>query len=150
MRPLLALLVSVALLPAVEVADAFARATAPSQRTGAIFLRLSNPSATALDLTGASTTAAAKTELHTHLRDAEGVMRMRPVPAITIPAKGSATLKPGADHVMLFDLTGPLVEGKSLPLTLTFSDGSSVQVTVPIRNIAATSAEAPKPSCCDP
>ncbi|MEZ5722632.1 MAG: copper chaperone PCu(A)C [Paracoccaceae bacterium] len=42
-----------------------------------------------------------------------GVMRMRQVEAIDVPAGGSAVLKPG-EHLMLIDLTGRLVEGETV------------------------------------
>jgi len=146
MRPLIATLLTTCLLSAVEVADAFARATAPTQKTGAVFLRLSNSSSSPISLTSASTAVAGTAELHTHIRE-DGVMKMRAVPTITVPAQGSTTLKPGADHIMLFDLKSPLVEGTTLRLTLTFSDASQTQVEVPVRSADATSADAPK-ACC--
>jgi len=55
-------------------------------------------------------------------------MRMRPVPAIDVKAKGEAVLKPGGLHVMLIDLKAPMKEGDSVPITLTFDDGSSKQI----------------------
>ena len=67
------------------------------------------------------------TELHTHLNEG-GVMKMRPVAAIEIKAKGEAVLKPGGLHVMLIDLKAAMQEGDSVPITLTFGDGSSKQV----------------------
>ena len=75
----------------------------------------------------ADTPASRVTELHTHINDG-GVMKMRPVPAIEIKAKGEAVLKPGSLHVMLIDLKAPMKEGDSVPITLTFDDGSSKTV----------------------
>jgi len=67
------------------------------------------------------------TELHTHLNEG-GVMKMRPVPAIDIKAKGEAVLKPGSLHVMMIDLKAPMKEGDVVPITLTFDDGSAKTV----------------------
>jgi copper(I)-binding protein len=66
---------------------------------------------------------------------------MRPVPAIEIKAKGEAVLKPGGLHVMMIDLKAPLKEGDSVPITLTFDDGSSKQVDA--RVVKPTAAPAP-------
>jgi len=67
------------------------------------------------------------TELHTHLNEG-GVMKMRPVPAIEVKAKGEAVLQPGGMHVMMIDLKAPMKEGDVVPITLTFDDGSSKQI----------------------
>ena len=67
------------------------------------------------------------TELHTYVNEG-GVMKMRPIPAIEIKAKGEAVLKPGGLHVMMIDLKVPMKEGDTVPITLTFDDGSSKQV----------------------
>jgi len=48
--------------------------------------------------------------------------------AIEVKAKGEAVLKPGGLHVMLIDLKAPMKEGDSVPITLTFDDGSSKQI----------------------
>jgi len=80
------------------------------------------------------------TELHTHLNEG-GVMKMRPVPAIEIRAKGEAVLRPGGLHVMMIDLKAPMNEGDSVPITLTFDDGSSKQVDA--RVVRPTAAPAP-------
>jgi copper(I)-binding protein len=55
-------------------------------------------------------------------------MKMLPVPAIDVKAKGEAVLKPGGLHVMLIDLKAPMKEGDTVPLTLTFDDGSTKKV----------------------
>ncbi len=71
------------------------------------------------------------TELHTHLNEG-GVMKMRPVESIAIKAGGEAKLQPGGQHVMLIGLQSALEEGKTLPITLTFGDGSSKKIEAAI------------------
>jgi copper(I)-binding protein len=48
-----------------------------------------------------------------------GVMRMRPVARIELPAGKSVRLAPGGLHVMLIDIKQPLKPGDKVPLTLT-------------------------------
>ena len=72
-------------------------------------------------------------------------MKMRPVPAIEVKAKGEAVLKPGGLHVMLIDLKAPMKEGDTVPITLTFDDGSSKQVDAKVvRAVAGANADGPQ------
>lgn len=119
-------------LAEILIEDAWARATPPGARTGAIYLTLANDGA-ADSLVGAATGAADRAELHTHVHE-NGMMAMREVEAIALPAGGEARLEPHGDHVMLFGLRGPLVAGESLSLTLQFHAHEPVTLEVPIRD----------------
>lgn len=130
-----------ALPAAISVSDPYVRLVPPNAPATGAFMVLKNDSDTARRLLSASSPAAKTVELHNHIDD-KGVMRMRKVDAIDLPARGEATLKPGSYHVMLIDLTAPLKEGDRLPLTLSFDDGSQQKVEATVRNIAATLAPA--------
>ena len=112
----------------------WARATAPRMMAGAVFLTLNNRGDTDDRLVSAASPASEIVELHTHLMDG-GIVRMRQVEAIAVPAGGTTVLKPGGLHVMLIGLNGQLMVGKSFPLTLTFERTGSVEVTVVIKPI---------------
>jgi copper(I)-binding protein len=120
---------------AVMVHDAYVRAVAPGATVSAAFMMLHNPTAAARALVAAASPAATTVELHTHQNDG-GVMRMRQVERIDVPAGGQTTLAPGGYHVMLIGLTGPLTEGATVPLTLTFDDGARLTVDAPVRAVA--------------
>ncbi len=62
-----------------------------------------------------------------------GMMGMRPVEKIVIPAGGSATLEPGGLHVMLIGLTKQLEPGQKATLTLVFENAGEVQVEAEVR-----------------
>jgi copper(I)-binding protein len=62
-----------------------------------------------------------------------GMMGMRPVEKIVIPADGSATLEPGGLHVMLIGLTEQLEPGQTATLTLVFENAGEVQVEAEVR-----------------
>lgn len=114
------------------VTGAWTRATAPSMRNGGAFLTIRNAGSADDRLVGASTPAAARTELHTHRMEA-GVMKMRPVEGgIPVPAGGTAELRPGGYHVMMMGLQAPLAEGSAIALTLTFEKAGSVTLDVPV------------------
>lgn len=109
---------------------------APAQGTGAGFMTLGNTGATADRLLSASSPAARRVELHTHIRDGE-VMRMRAVPNIEIPAGQAVELRPGGFHVMLIGLTAALAQGTEVPLTLRFEQAGEVQVMLSVQGAGA-------------
>jgi copper(I)-binding protein len=118
----------------VSVVDAYVRAVPPVAKTSAAFMQLRNENDSEGSLVSAETPAAAVVELHTHTMD-EGVMRMRQVPQIPLPPNTTVSLEPGGLHIMLFDLKAPLSPGDEVPITLTFSDGSSKAVTAEVRSV---------------
>ena len=65
-----------------------------------------------------------------------GVMKMRALPQLPLPAGKTVELKPGGYHLMLMDLKAPLAKDASVALTLTLRDAkgaeSKQQVTVPV------------------
>lgn len=115
-----------------EFIDPWARATAPQQRNGAAFVRIRNAGA-ADRILAAKAGVSRKVELHTHLVDAQGVARMREVPAIELPANSTVELQPGGLHLMFIDLERPLQAGTRFPLTLLLENAGEVQLEVEVR-----------------
>ena len=124
----------------VSVQDPYVRLAPPNAAATGAFMVIRNTGDQDVKVVKADNPVSKATELHTHLNEG-GVMKMRPVPAIEIKAKGEAVLKPGGLHVMMIDLKAPMKEGDSVPITLTFDDGSSKQVDA--RVVKATAAPAP-------
>ena len=83
-------------------------------------------------LVGASSPAAGRVEIHESFVVGE-VMRMREVEGVDLPPGGRVELRPGGLHVMLLDLTRPLLEGEDVVLTLLFEGSDPMEVTVPVR-----------------
>lgn len=123
----------------IMVHDPYVRLAPPGAPTTGAFMMLMNGGAKDVKLVKAESPAAKVAELHTHIND-NGVMKMRPVAAIDIKAKGDVTLKPGGLHVMLIDLKAPLKEGDKVAITLGFDDGSSKQIEAPVKKIGAEPA----------
>jgi copper(I)-binding protein len=118
----------------VEVRNAWARGTPAGAENGAAYLTLQSP---VIDrLTGVSTPVAKKAELHT-MRMEGGIMKMRGLDSIDLPAGQPVTLKPGGAHIMLFDLNRPLRAGETFPLTLQFASGGKREVQVEIEKPGA-------------
>ena len=118
-----------------EIKTPWARATPGHAEDGAAYLTIVSP--TADGRTAASSPVAKKAELHTMSMEG-GVMRMRPLAAIDIPAGQTVALSPEGMHIMLLGLTQPLHEGQSFSLTLSFDHAGPRQVTVAIEKAGAT------------
>ena len=62
-----------------------------------------------------------------------GKMMMRKVDGIAVPAMGMTNLQPGGYHIMLLGLKHPLKSGEMIEITLTFDNGSTQSLTVPVK-----------------
>jgi len=119
----------------VLVSDAFVRAVPPGQPNSAAFFVVENRSAQDRALVGGRSPAAEAVELHGHTMD-QGMMRMRPVERIDLPAGGRAELAPGGLHLMLIGLRQSLVPGDSIELVLLLDDGTELAVMAPVRKLS--------------
>ncbi|MGF1526127.1 MAG: copper chaperone PCu(A)C [Candidatus Competibacterales bacterium] len=104
-----------------------ARETPGMAMVGAGYMTLVNRGAQPDRLIRAEAQVSETVELHTHTME-DGVMRMREVKAIEVPAHGETALEPGGLHVMFIDLKAPFVAGERFPVTLTFENAGEVQV----------------------
>lgn len=89
------------------------------------------------DATVVSVSSATSTmlELHETVENDAGEMVMREIDGgFVIPAGGQLALEPGANHIMMMDLTGPLVAGADASFTLTFDDDSKYEFTAPVKD----------------
>ena len=112
----------------------FAREVPPGAPASASFMTIENKSSSPLKLISAESDVSEVVELHTHTND-NGVMRMRKVPAIEVPASGKTELKPGGLHIMLIGPHKPLKMGQEISVKLNFEDGSSKSVTMHVKSM---------------
>lgn len=111
----------------ISVVAPYVRLAPPGTKVTGAFMTLKNAGDKGAQLVSAASSAAGTTELHNHINDG-GVMRMRQVKEIAVPAKGEVALKPGSYHVMLIDMKAPLKEGDHVVIKLGFADGSDKEV----------------------
>lgn len=102
-----------------KVVDPWARATVPGQNVGGVYMELI--AGENLRLTGIKTAASETAEVH-QMKMEKGMMRMRPVPFLALPAGKRVKLEPGGYHIMLFDLKNSLVAGQKLKIELIVED----------------------------
>jgi copper(I)-binding protein len=121
------MLAGTALALDVVVSDAWTRATAPGQTVAGIYFDIESDGDAAL--VGVETGITDVAELH-FMKMEDGVMRMRPVPKVDLPAGETVKFAPGGLHVMLFELKQPLEPGSAVGLSLLVEDGSGRQSRV--------------------
>ncbi|QQS14797.1 MAG: copper chaperone PCu(A)C [Rhodospirillales bacterium] len=117
----------------------WARETASMARAGAAFMVIENAGGGADRLVKASSPVAARTEIHTMIKDGD-VMRMREVPAIDLAPRAKVELKPGGFHVMLMELKAPLKAGDKVPVTLTFEKAGAITIEVLVEKMSGPPA----------
>jgi copper(I)-binding protein len=123
----------------VEVKGAWVRGMVESQQATGAFMSITSKAPARL--VAAQSPAAPVVELHQTTMEG-GVMRMRPVEAIELPAGKAVELKPGGYHVMLMQVPRPLKEGDTVPVTLVVEgkDGKrqTVEVKAPVKALATS------------
>jgi len=119
----------------INIREPYVRAVPPGQPNSAAFMQLQNQSTTtACELSGLKSPVAERVELHTHLME-DGMMKMRQIKKIDVPAKGKTVLKPGGLHVMFLGLKSELKPGDSVHVTLIYEDGSKKTIQAPVRKM---------------
>ncbi|MEL6168251.1 MAG: copper chaperone PCu(A)C [Pseudomonadota bacterium] len=116
---------------AISIEDAYARASSPTAKSGAAFMLIVNTGDLDDRLISVQSGAAARVEIHTHIEDANGVMRMVAVEdGIVVPAGGVATLARGGDHIMFMGLTEPFEHDSTVAVTFEFESGAQVEAEI--------------------
>jgi copper(I)-binding protein len=121
---------------AIEIGDAWARASAGMAQTGVVYLSIANRGQVADRLIGMTSAEAATVQLH-DTSNVGGIMRMRSVGVLELKPGARAELRPSGMHIMLLGLRQPLVPGRHLTLTLNFEKAGKVEVAVPIHGIGS-------------
>lgn len=127
------------------ISGAFARATLPGAPVGGGFLDITNNGDTDDRLVSVSSDVAGVVQLHAMRMDGD-VMKMSLMPdGIPLPAHETVPLQPGGMHLMFMKLNGPLREGSTINVDLTFEKAGEVTVPFQVRGIAAVRADGDMP-----
>lgn len=114
----------------ISVDEVIAKIT-PSGSGGA-FMAITNSGNEDDSLVGVSSPSANKAMLHT-TKEVDGVMKMRKVDAVPVPAGKTTMLQHGGEHVMLFGVPKGLKPGDSIDLVLVFDKAGEVPVTAMVQ-----------------
>jgi periplasmic copper chaperone A len=99
----------------ISVENAWARATVPGQKVAAVYLDIRSDEPARL--IAVKSPAASSAEIHSMSNDS-GVMRMRRLQRLDLPAGQTVRLAPNGNHIMLLDIKQPLQPGARVPLVL--------------------------------
>ena len=126
----------------IEVQGPQAMATSAGQPNGAIFIQaISNKAGQPDKLVAARSPVSASMELHNMTMDG-GVMRMREIAGIDLPAGGKVLMHRGSKegyHLMLMGLKKPLEAGQVIPVTLVFEKAGELEVKASVVDMRAKS-----------
>lgn len=99
----------------IEVKAPWVRGTVTGQQATGAFMEITSKAGATL--VSAASPVAGVTEIHEMKMDG-GIMKMRAVARLDLPAGKPVTLGPGGYHVMLMGLKQPLKKGDFVPLTI--------------------------------
>lgn len=119
-----------------SIEEPYVREVPPGQMISASFMTLKNDNDKEIALIKASSDVAKTVELHEHVHEG-GMMKMRLVPKISIPAKGTRSLKPGGYHIMLIGLQRKIKAGDKVTINLEFDNGDEEAITATVKKIMA-------------
>ncbi|CAH1385752.1 copper chaperone PCu(A)C [Candidatus Nitrotoga sp. M5] len=113
----------------VVVSNASARATAPGQENAAIQFTIASKKKARL--VAITSPIASAVEIHSMSHE-DGMMKMRALEFLALPAGKKVRLGKSGNHVMLLDIKKPLKAGDIVPLTISvaFDDKSKEQIQV--------------------
>ena len=103
----------------VTISDAWVRASNPGQAVGAAYLTLH--STEDVTMVYVETERAGNTEIHSMTMQ-NGIMKMRHLEELAIPANQAVKLAPGGFHLMLFELSSPFKAGEQVKFRLCFKN----------------------------
>lgn len=119
----------------VKLTDAWVRASNPGQSVGAAYVTLS--STEDVTLVYAETERAGTVEMHSMTMQ-NGIMKMRSMEELPVPAGKPVKLAPGGLHLMLFELATPFKAGEQVKFRLCFKDRqgkiTDQFVTMPVKS----------------
>jgi len=115
-----------------DVEDPYVLAVPPGQSNSVAFMRIVNRGPEERVVLSSRSGVAGVVELHRHTME-DGMMKMRRIDRIEIPAKGVLSLEPGGLHLMLIGLTRDLAPGDTVLLRLNLDDGTDLEVLAPVR-----------------
>lgn len=116
----------------------WSRATPKGASVASGYMKITNNGTTPDRLTGGSTEAAKKLEVHEMSMEG-GVMKMRQLQSgLEIPPGKTVELKPGSYHLMMTGIAKPFVKGAHVKASLSFEKAGKVDVEFDVQAAGAT------------
>jgi copper(I)-binding protein len=129
---LLALLIPATGFAQLEFSDAWIKNLPPPVPVRAGYMTIHNPQSQAISIVAIHSDAFASVEIH-QTRMQDGMMRMDPVPNLTIAPGETVQLAPGGLHLMMMQPAQPTRPGEVHRITIDFDDGSRQTLKLTVR-----------------
>lgn len=122
------------------IAHPYSTPTLGMSKVGAVYFKgIENKGKEADQLLGAKAAIATSVEIHEMAMEGD-VMKMRPVPELSLPPGATVSLNQGqtkGHHLMLLGLGKPLKKGDKFPVTLRFKRAGECQAEVHVQAVKA-------------
>jgi copper(I)-binding protein len=113
---------------------AWIREAPPGATTLAGFLSIEGGSRD-VDIVGARSEDFGRVEIH-EMEMVDGVMKMRALESLEVPAGARVTLAPGGEHLMLFEPKRALVAGDTVRIVFELSRGDPLEIDFTVAKAA--------------
>lgn len=128
----------------VSVTDPWSRQPAIGQPNAAVYMVVSNPTATDVTILNASSPVTDRVELHEAVRNDSGTVQMQRIGAgVVVPAGGGVSFEPGGAHVMMLDIDSATYPTDNVEVTLELDSGDTLTFNAEVRAIDGTPATNP-------
>jgi copper(I)-binding protein len=83
-------------------------------------------------------------EMHESMAGKGGMMEMKPIDAVDIPAEKLVAFAPGGKHLMMFRVNAREARNGAIPLTFLFSNGDRIMVDAVLQNAGGAAPDTVK------
>ena len=116
----------------VAVTNAWVRDAQPVATANAGYMTFVNSGSRDVTLLGVESDVFDRIEIH-EMATVDGMMRMREIENLVIPANGRVELEPGGKHLMMLRPTESLEAGKQIEINLRFDSGATQRILVAVK-----------------
>lgn len=114
-----------------RISDAWVREAYPGAKTNAGYMTLTNSGKQEVTLVKVQSAEFGDIEVH-EMTTIDGLMEMKRIAKMTIPANGKIELSPGGKHLMMIDPQAHFSTGEKIDMTLTFQSGRTQSLSVEV------------------
>lgn len=148
MRRLIFPLLALAALPAlascekreVTVTDGWVRLSPNRDAPSAAYFTVKGGS-DATQLSAVGSEVAIRFEIHETVRE-NGMMQMKPLASVDIPANSTVKFEPGGKHVMIWNINPGIKPGQRMDMVFTFANGAQIEYPMSVRAAADSAPSA--------
>jgi copper(I)-binding protein len=112
--------------PELAVDGAWIRLPAVAGRPGVAYFTV-HGGAEPATLINVSSGWAVRADMHESMAGPGGMMAMRPLTSVPVPANGTVAFAPGGRHAMVYGINPAVKVGDTMTFTFTFADGRRIR-----------------------